>query len=114
VGPDAFESDEYPAGLAFDGTGNLFVSIETFTDPQAGSIVYFSPTRVKSIFATGLTIPRGLAFDSSGNLFVAEVNQPETNQPGDILRFPSGGGQPTVFASFSRGRPEFLAFGPPR
>ena len=114
VGPDAFESGEYPAGLAFDSSGNLFVSIETFTDPEAGSIVYFSPTGVKSPFATGLIIPRGLAFDSSGNLFVAEVNQPEANQPGDILKFPSGGGPPTVFASFSRGRPEFLAFGPPR
>jgi sugar lactone lactonase YvrE len=114
VGPDAFEPDEYPAGLAFDSSGNLFVSIETFTDPGAGSIVYFSPTGVKSTFATGLTIPRGLAFDSSGYLFVAEVNQPEANLPGDILKFPPGGGTPTVFASFSIGRPEFLTFGPPR
>jgi sugar lactone lactonase YvrE len=114
VGPDAFESGEYPAGLAFDSSGNLFVSIETFTDPEAGSIVFFSPTGVKSPFATGLTIPRGLAFDSSGYLYVAQVNQPELNQAGDILKFPPGGGLPTVFASFSRGRPEFLAFGPPR
>ena len=114
VGPDAFEPDEYPAGLAYDSSGNLFVSIETFTDPEAGSIVYFSPTGVKSTFATGLTIPRGLAFDSSGYLFVAEVNQPELGQPGDILKFPPGGGPPMVFASFSVGRPEFLTFGPPR
>lgn len=114
VGPDAFESGEYPAGLAFDSSGNLFVSIETLADPEAGSIVYFTPTGVKSPFATGLTIPRGLAFDSWGNLFVAEVNQPELGQPGDILKFPPGGGLPTVFASFSVGRPEFLTFGPPR
>jgi len=114
VGPDAFESGENPAGLAFDSSGNLFVSIETFTDPEAGSIVYFSPTGVKTVFATGLIIPRGMAFDSSGNLFVAEVNQPELNQPGDILKFPPGGGPPTVFASFSSGRPEYLTFGPPR
>jgi DNA-binding beta-propeller fold protein YncE len=114
VGPDAFAPGEYPAGLAFDSSGNLFVSIETFTDPGADSIVYFSPTGVKSTFATGLTTPRGLAFDSSGNLFVAEVNQPEANQPGDILKFPPGGGPPTVFASFSSGRPQFLTFGPPR
>jgi sugar lactone lactonase YvrE len=114
VGPDAFEPGEYPAGLAFDGSGNLFVSIETFTDPGADSIVYFSPTGVKSTFATGLTTPRGLAFDSEGYLFVAEVNQPEANQPGEILKFPPGGGPPTVFASFSIGRPQFLTFGPPR
>jgi DNA-binding beta-propeller fold protein YncE len=114
VGPHAFESGEYPAGLAFDSSGNLFVSIETFTDPGADSIVYFSLTGMKSPFATGLTTPRGLAFDSSGYLFVAEVNQPELGQPGDILKFPPGGGAPTVFASFSIGRPEFLTFGPPR
>ena len=67
-----------------------------------------------STFATGLNFPRGLVFDSSGNLFVAEVNQPELGQPGDILKFPPGGGPPTVFAYFSAGRPEFLTFGPPR
>jgi DNA-binding beta-propeller fold protein YncE len=114
VGPDAFATGEYPAGLAFDSSGNLFVSIETITDPGADSIVYFTPMGVKSTFATGLTTPRGLAFDSSGYLFVAEVNQPEANQPGDILKFPPGGGPPTVFASFSSGRPQFLTFGPPR
>jgi DNA-binding beta-propeller fold protein YncE len=114
VGPDAFVPGEYPAGLAFDSSGNLFVSIETLSDPGADSIVYFTPMGVKSIFATGLTTPRGLAFDSSGYLFVAEVNQPEANQPGDILKFPPGGGPPTVFASFSSGRPQFLTFGPPR
>ena len=97
-------------GLAFDSSGNLFVSIETFTDPGADSIVYFTPMGVKSTFATGLTFPRGLAFDSSGNLFVAEANAiPE----GDILKFSPGGGSPTVFAS-GFGRPEFLTFGPPR
>jgi sugar lactone lactonase YvrE len=114
VGLDAFAPGEYPAGLAFDSSGNLFVSIETITDPGADSIVYFTPTGVKITFATGLTTPRGLAFDSSGYLFVAEVNQPEANQPGDILKFPPGGGPPTVFASFSSGRPQFLTFGPPR
>ena len=36
---------EYPVGLAFDSSGNLFVSIETFTDPGADSIVYFSSNR---------------------------------------------------------------------
>jgi len=97
-------------GLAFDSSGNLFVSIETLTDPGADSIVYFSPTGVKSTFATGLTFPRGLAFDSAGNLFVAEAN---AIPDGDILKFPPGGGSPTVFAS-GFGRPEFLTFGPPR
>ena len=101
---------ESPVGLAFDSSGNLFVSIETFSDPGADSIVYFTPMGVKNTFATGLTFPRGLAFDSSGNLFVAEAN---AIPDGDILKFPPGGGSPTVFAS-GFGRPEFLTFGPPR
>jgi len=112
VGPSAFAPGESPVGLAFDSSGNLFVSIETFSDPGADSIVYFSPTGVKSPFATGLTTPRGLAFDSSGNLFVAEAGVPEI-PGGDILKFPSGGGMPEVFAS-GFGRPQFLTFGPPR
>jgi len=110
VGPSEFAESEYPVGLAFDSSGNLFVSIETFSDPEADSIVYFSPSGMKSIFATGLTFPRGLAFDGSGNLFVAEAN---AIPDGDILKFPPGGGSYTVFAS-GFGRPEFLTFGPPR
>lgn len=113
IGPSAFAAGEYPVGLAFDNSGHLFVSIETFTDPGADSIVYFTPGGIKSTFATGLRTPRGLAFDSSGNLFVAEVFVPEVDPPGDILKFPPGGGTPTVFAS-AFGRPEFLTFGPPR
>jgi DNA-binding beta-propeller fold protein YncE len=110
VGPCEFAEGEYPVGLAFDSSGNLFVSIETFTDPGADSIVYFTPMGVKSTFATGLTFPRGLAFDGLGNLFVAEAN---AIPDGDILKFPPGGGSPTIFAS-GFGRPEFLTFGPPR
>src|SRR5205823_11778527 len=112
VGPSAFAPGESPVGLAFDSSGNLFVSIETFSDPGADSIVYFTPMGVKSTFATGLTTPRGLAFDTSGNLFVAEAGVPEI-PGGDILKFPPGGGSHTVFAS-GFGRPEFLTFGPPR
>jgi glucose/arabinose dehydrogenase len=111
VGPDKFATGESPVGLAFDGNSNLFVSIETFTDPGADSIVYFTPTGMKNPFASGLTFPRGLAFDSSGQyLFVAEAN---AIPAGRILKFPSGGGPYTVFAS-GFGRPEFLTFGPPR
>jgi DNA-binding beta-propeller fold protein YncE len=110
VGPSAFAPGESPVGLAFDSSGNLFVSIETFSDPGADSIVYFTPSGMGTTFATGLTFPRGLAFDSSGNLFVAEAN---AIPDGDILKFPPGGGSPTVFAS-GFGRPEFLTFGPPR
>ena len=115
AGPSAFDPGVYPVGLAFDSSGNLFVSTEALSNFSGNdTILKFTPNGMKSIFATGLSFPRGLAFDSSGYLFVAEVNQPEVNQPGDVLKFPPGGGPPTVFASFSSGRPEFLSFGPPR
>ena len=116
VGPSAFDPSVYPVGLAFDSYGNLFVSTNALSNFSGNdTILEFNPQGVTiSTFATGLSFPRGLAFDSLGNLFVAEVKQPEANQPGDILKFPPGGGLPTVFASFSVGRPEFLTFGPPR
>jgi DNA-binding beta-propeller fold protein YncE len=110
AGPDSFDPGVYPVGLAFDSSGNLFVSTECFCDSGSDTILKFTPTGVESTFATGLTFPRGLAFDGSGNLFVAEAN---AIPDGDILKFPPGGGTPTVFAS-GFGRPEFLTFGPPR
>jgi glucose/arabinose dehydrogenase len=94
--------------LAFDSTGNLFVSTEG--DPGNDTILEFTPNGMESTFATGLSNPRGLAFDGSGNLFVAESNPAPD---GDILKFAPGGGAPTVFAS-GIDLPEFLAFGPPR
>jgi hypothetical protein len=114
VGLSAFAPGAYPAGLTFDSTGNLFVSTECiapfFCDPGSDTILKFTPIGAESTFATGLTTPRGMAFDSSGNLFVAEANPiPD----GDILKYPPGGGSPTVFAS-GFGRPEYLTFGPPR
>jgi DNA-binding beta-propeller fold protein YncE len=120
VGPSAFATGAYPLGLAFDGSGNLFVSTVCFAPdlcaPGSDTILKFTPSGVETTFATGLTNPRGLAFDSSGNLFVAEAGVPEI-PGGDILKFPHGGGPPNVFASGFGSpafRPEFLTFGPPR
>jgi hypothetical protein len=108
AGPSAFTENAFPLCLAFDSTGNLFVS--TGGDPGNDTILEFTPTGMQSTFATGLNNPRGLAFDSFGNLFVAESNPAPD---GDILKFAPGGGAPTVFAS-GIDLPEFLAFGPPR
>jgi hypothetical protein len=109
VGPSAFTENAAPVGLAFDASGNLFVSTEG--DPGNDSILVFDTNGSEGPpFATGLTTPRGLAFDSSGNLFVAEAGVPEI-PGGDILKF-TGGVQSTFASGF--GRPEFLTFGPPR
>ena len=109
AGPTNFADSTGPVGLAFDSSGNLFVSTEAFGDPGNDAILEFTPSGIESTFAMGLTMPRGLAFDASGNLFLAEtLAAPD----GDILEFTTGGAQ-IVFAS-GIDRPEFLAFGPAR
>jgi DNA-binding beta-propeller fold protein YncE len=104
VGPEAGIG---PIGLAFDRFGNLLVSTEMF--PFTNDTIFkFTPSAVKSTFATGLAGPRGLAFDSAGNLFVAEI---PFSGPGDILKITPGGTR-TVFASGFSGVPEYLAIQP--
>jgi sugar lactone lactonase YvrE len=96
LGPEAFitELENGPGGLAFDAFGNLFVSTGAFPFGN-DTILRFTPSGVKSTFATGLDGPSGLAFDSAGNLFVAEIPLFAT---GDILKF-TPDGMRTVFAS---------------
>jgi len=78
-----------PNYLAFDSTGNLFVSM--VRNPP--SVDRFTPSDVRSVFATaGLDVPDGLAFDSAGNLFVANQHS------GQIVKF-TPGGVGSVFAS---------------
>jgi sugar lactone lactonase YvrE len=107
AGPSAFTSTQDPAGLAFDASGNLFVS--TLGNRPNDAILVFTPGGMESTFATGLNNPHGLAFDATGNLFVAETLR---DQGGDILEFTTGGAE-IVFAS-GLNRPEYLTFGPPR
>jgi sugar lactone lactonase YvrE len=107
VGPSAFTSTQLPAGLAFDSSGNLFVS--TLGNRPNDAILVFTPTGMESTFATDLNNPHGMAFDAAGNLFVAETIR---DTGGEILEFTTGG-QRIVFAS-GLNRPEYLTFGPPR
>jgi sugar lactone lactonase YvrE len=107
VGPSAFTPTQLPCGLAFDSSGNLFVT--TLGNRPNDAILVFTPTGMGSTFATGLNNPHGLAFDAAGNLFVAETIR---DGGGDILEFTTGG-QRIVFAS-GLNRPEYLAFGAPR
>src|SRR5207253_582039 len=88
-----FTSPQSPVGLAFDSSGNLFVSTtDVVTYSGNGGILEFYPDGTESTFATGLTKnPRGLAFDSGGNLFVAEVSPSGAGNTGDILEFTYGG-----------------------
>ena len=79
---------------------NLYVSVSgpicgfKCTD-VSGSISEYTPDRMQSTFASGLSRPRGLAFDSSGNLFAAvSLHAPPRPQfQGRILKFPPLGHQ---------------------
>src|SRR4026208_1930842 len=54
--------------------GNLFVAagFSFGKNDKAGTIYKFTPTGVRTTFASGLNSPFALAFDSQGNLFVAD------------------------------------------
>jgi sugar lactone lactonase YvrE len=90
-----------PAGLAFDGSGNLYVA-----DSGNGTILQFNSSGNASAFASGLNDPTGLAFGNNNNLYVANSGT------GTILQFNSTGNS-SVFASGlgSNVDPTYLAFG---
>jgi sugar lactone lactonase YvrE len=87
-----------PYGLAFDGSGNLFVG-----ESGSGTIFKFRPDGTRTTFISALKIgPLTLAFDSVGNLFVAEYSADR------ILKFTPGSSAIIVFAS-GLSRPSALA-----
>jgi hypothetical protein len=61
---------DYPTGMAFDGSGNLYVA--SYSDNTISKI---TPNGHVSLFASagGINHPEGLAFDSSGNLYCANL-----------------------------------------
>jgi sugar lactone lactonase YvrE len=85
-----------PYGLAFDGSGNLFVA-----DSGSGALVKFLPDGSRTTFAGALNVPIAVAFDRTGNMFVAEFGENR------ILKF-SPGNPTTIFAS-GLSRPSALA-----
>jgi sugar lactone lactonase YvrE len=105
AGPNAFTSEQFPVGLAFDSAGNLFVS--TAGNGGSDTILKFTPGGAETTFAGDLTNPRGIVFDTLGNLFVAEFLP-----VGDILKI-TPDGMETIFAT-GLIRPQFLTFGPAR
>jgi hypothetical protein len=91
-----------PETMAFDSSGNLFVS-----NGQANSIKKITPLGVKATFATDLEVS-GMAFDALGNLFVSRPSKNSNASDGVILKF-TPDGRSSVFAS-NLSHPKGLAF----
>ena len=91
-----------PAGLAFDGAGNLYVACNGYAT-ASNAVVRITPGGSVSIFATGFNSPCGLAFDRLGNLFVA-------NYWGQTISKITPNGTVSTFASGFSGRLSGLAF----
>jgi sugar lactone lactonase YvrE len=95
-----------PWGLAFDGSGMLYVANSGTNGALANTIVKFNSAGVRSTFATsvnGLRAPRGLAFDSAGNLYVANSGNGTLRKftpDGASSSFASGLSSPTSIAIF--------------
>jgi sugar lactone lactonase YvrE len=89
-----------PQGIAFDGSGNTFIS--DYNQNNVGEIYEFSPAGSRSTFAAGLNGPDGLAFDANGNLFEADIYS------GKIYEFTPAGAQSTFASGLQF--PEGLAF----
>jgi sugar lactone lactonase YvrE len=95
-------------GLAFDSSGDLFVSALS----GDGCIYRFAPNGDRSIFATGLSFPTGLAFDSDDNLYTIDrdsIYKFTTN--GDKTTFATGLYLPYSLACDSRGNVYVSNFG---
>jgi DNA-binding beta-propeller fold protein YncE len=93
----------FPYALAFDSSGNLYVS-NGIGIPITVSKVNSAGTTVAASFASGFNGPYAMAFDTAGNLYVANAN---TNT---VSKVNSAG--VTVAASFASGftQPTGLAF----
>ena len=91
-----------PFGLAFDASGNLYVS------NMDNSIRKITHLGVVFIFVSaGLNAPEGLAFDASGNLYVANNNDNSISKvtpAGVVSTFVSTGLYKPAGLAFDAGR----------
>src|SRR6266498_1146705 len=95
-----------PTALAFDHSGNLFV-----TDHAAQTIFKFTPDGTRNVFVTGVRLSEGngIAFDAADILFVLSPSG-EYHVSGTILKFSPDGTQSTFATGV--GLPYSLAIDP--
>jgi sugar lactone lactonase YvrE len=94
----------YPASIAVDRAGNLFV-----TDYDRGIIYEYKPIGKRAVFASGLNHPVGMAFNSAGNLFVADNSIGNIYQ-GRIYEYKPNGLRGTFAVLDPSDRPADLVF----
>ncbi len=87
-----------PVGIAFDGSGNLYVANNTNNIIQK-----VTPLGAISTFATTGRAPVGIAFDGSGNLFVA-------NRDDNTIQKITPIGNSSIFANTNLSSPLGMAF----
>jgi sugar lactone lactonase YvrE len=92
-----------PKGLAFDGTGKLYVA-----DASAGTVdVYTTPDGTGSLYLQGLSSPVGLTFGVTGEfLYIAEAgsgNIVKVGTDGSRVNFATGLGAPAGLAFANNG-----------
>ena len=93
---------KFPAGLAFDNSGNLFCAYHN-NDNAIPKISKITPDGTVSTFASVLNSPKGLAFDNSGNLYVA-------NKDDNTISKITPEGSVSTFVSSGLAGPAGLAF----
>jgi len=105
---------ELPEGLVIDGT-TAYVSFGVNpkivkVDLTSGTVSDYSIIGSAPI---GIGFPQGLAFDAQKNLFVAIKSEDPTQFKPGIYKVPTGGGEPTLFASDpNMSWPRSIAFAP--
>lgn len=97
----------FPAGVAFDASGRLFVANDPDSDGAGNDDIVVISNKVQKVFSSSVNRPYGLAFDKAGDLFEADYGS------SNICEFVSNNGILTtnvnVFASGLNG-PVGLAF----
>jgi len=89
-----------PEGLAFDRSGNLFVSVTG--GPYMNSINRVTPAGTVNTLVRNLNAPYGIAFDSRGVLFVAESGSNTISSiasDGAVIPFVGGLNEPTFLVA---------------
>jgi len=104
---DALESDPVPTGVAFDGSGNAYVSfLPGFPFlPGSAKVVRVSADGQVSDYATGLTMITDLQTGPDGNMYAVQIGQFTEQGPipnsGAIIRVKEGDASQVVASGLS-------------